>query len=71
MSLRPREILGLSGGRVEEGAVADLTLFAPEEAFTVDKDRFQSKGRNTPFHGWPLYGKVKYTVVDGTVTYQE
>lgn len=71
MSLRPREILGLGGGRVEEGAVADLTLFAPEEAFTVDKNSFQSKGRNTPFHGWPLYGKVKYTVVDGTVTYQE
>ena len=37
----------------------------------IDRDRFASKGRNTPFHGFSVRGRVKYTISEGNVIYQE
>ena len=53
------------------GRAADLTLFDPDEEWVVDASQFASKGRNTPFDGWKLKGKVKYTIVDGKMIYQD
>ena len=47
-----------------------MVIFDPEEEWTVDPERFASKGRNTPFAGRTLKGRVKYTVVGGEVIYQ-
>ena len=71
MSTTPADILRLSRGRMSLGAQADLVLFDPDEEWTVDPEQFASKARNTPFAGWKVKGKVKYTIVKGEVIYQD
>lgn len=71
MSLNPAKILGLSEkGSVSEGKVADLVVFDPDSTYRIDKDDFLSKGKNTPFDGYEVSGKVRYTLVDGQVVYE-
>ena len=71
MSYNPAKILGIDKGSLEEGKVADITIINPDEKFTVNKHEFESKGKNTPFDGYKLFGKVKYTIVDGQIVYSE
>ena len=71
MSAAPAEILGLKGGRIEVGAPADLTVADLNEEWTIDPDKFVSKGKNTPFGGTKVTGRIKYTVVDGEIKYEE
>ena len=71
MSTTPADILRLPRGRMSLGAQADLVLFDPDEEWTVDPEQFASKARNTPFAGWKMKGKVKYTIVKGEVIYQD
>ena len=70
-SSSPAALLGLSKGMLCVGRGADLVLFDPEEEWVIDKEQFVSKGRNTPFHGRTVRGKVKYTISRGTIIYQE
>ena len=71
MSYNPAKILGIEKGTLKEGSVADITIFDPDEEYTVDKNDFESKGKNTPFDGYKLFGKVKYTVLDGEIVYND
>ena len=71
MSTNPADILGLSRGHMSLGAAADLVIFDPNEEWTVDPEKFASKARNTPFAGWKLKGKVKYTIAGGKVIYTD
>ena len=71
MTLNPANILRISGGRLAVGGEADLTIFDPDEEWVIDPEQFASKGRNTPFAGRTVKGKVKYTVVSGKVIYQD
>lgn len=68
---RPARILGLPGGRLQAGALADLVLLDPEREWVVDPEQFCSKSRNTPFAGWTLRGKVLATLVEGRVVWME
>jgi dihydroorotase len=70
MSRNPATILDLEGGMLEEGGVADITLADLNKSYTVDAKKFFSKGKNTPFEGYKLYGVVEYTIVDGAVKYK-
>ena len=70
MSFAPAQILGLDGGEIKEGGVADLTIVDLNESFVVDPKAFVSKGKNNPFGGYKLDGVVKYTLVDGEVKYK-
>ena len=70
MSYNPAQILGLDGGEIKEGGVADLMIADIDEKWTVDPDNFVSKGKNNPFKGMELQGVVKYTIVDGEIKYQ-
>ncbi|MBE7067834.1 MAG: dihydroorotase [Clostridiales bacterium] len=70
MSYAPAKILGLEGGEIKEGGVADLTIADLNESFIVDPKNFVSKGKNSPFGGYELSGVVKYTIVDGEIKYQ-
>ena len=70
MSAAPARILGLDGGEIKEGGVADIMIADLDEKWTVDPEKFVSKGKNTPFGGYQLYGAVKYTIVDGVVKYK-
>jgi len=66
-STGPARCYNLPGGTLKVGSVADVTVFDPDRAVTVDAKRFQSKSRNTPFGGWKLRGVAVVTVVGGRV----
>jgi len=70
MTAEPARILGLDMGRLAVGCDADIVIFDPDEEWVVDPEQFASKGRNTPFGGHRLKGKVKYTIVGGNVIFQ-
>ena len=69
MSTAPAGILQLDAGSLRVGAPADIVLFDPEETWTGRPEAFASKGRNTPFAGWELKGRVRCTVVGGETVY--
>ena len=71
MSASPAALLGLDKGTLVPGRDADLVLFDPNQEWVIDKEQFVSKGRNTPFHGRTVRGKVKYTISRGNIIYQE
>ena len=65
MTVNPAKLYHLPQGRLQEGCPADLVIFEPEEEWIV-KD-YKSKASNSPFTGWKLKGKVKYTICDGKI----
>ena len=69
MSENPAKILGLEGGCLKEGGVADVMIADLGEEYVIDSREFVSKGKNTPFNGMKVFGKVKYTVVDGKIKF--
>lgn len=69
MSYNPAQILGLEAGSLEEGKPADIVIFDPAKTYVIDKNKFWSKGRNTPFDGRKVTGAVNTTIVDGKVVY--
>lgn len=71
MSISPRKRFGFAGGSLEDGQPADLTVLDLARHWTVDPEKFRSKGRATPFKGWTLKGKVIMTVVNGEIVYEE
>lgn len=70
MSSNPAKILGQKKGALGVGDDADIVIFDPEERWTVDPEKFRSRGRNTPFSGMTLRGRVKYTIVSGKIVYK-
>lgn len=58
------------GASIKEGEKADLTVFDLDEEYTVDPEKFHTKGRSTPFEGWKVYGKCLMTMVDGRIVYK-
>ncbi|MFQ5537077.1 MAG: dihydroorotase [Gemmatimonadota bacterium] len=70
MSCQPARAFGLPGGTLKPGSPADVTVFDAEERWQVDPARFHSRSRNTPFGGWELQGRVRYTLVEGRVVYE-
>jgi dihydroorotase len=71
MSCAPASILGVAGGSLRIGEVADITVIDPERQFTFLAEKGYSKGRNTPFDGWNLQGKAVLTILSGRITYQD
>lgn len=71
MSYNPATVLNLGGGELKEGAPADITVVDLNEKYVIDSKKFISKGKNTPFNGFEVYGKIICTLVDGIVKYAE
>ena len=69
MSYEPAKVLGLEGGEICEGGVADIAIVDLDADYVVDGEKFLSKGKNTPFNGYRVWGKVLKTLVDGKVKY--
>jgi len=64
-TVNPARLLGLARGTLSVGAVADVTVFAPDLHWQFDKNATASKSLNSPFYGWPLKGKAVATIVEG------
>ncbi len=71
MTLQPARILGLDKGTLETGKDADVTILDPAFEHTLDPQRFVSKGKNSPYGGRQVKGRVVATIVAGEVVMQE
>lgn len=70
MSTQCAKIVRLPRGTLAEGSVADVTIIDPELNWTIDKEQFQSKSRNCPFHGWEVKGRATHTLVGGQLKWK-
>jgi dihydroorotase len=66
----PARILGVDTGHLAVGAPADVCIFDPERRWTVEPGALKSQGKNTPFLGLELQGKVRYTLVSGQIVHE-
>lgn len=72
MSSAPAKRFGFSNkGKLEEGFDSDIVLVDLSQRYVIDKNKFYSKGKNTPFHNYECYGKIKKTFVNGILQYEE
>ena len=65
MSLVPAEILKIDRGHLTEGAWADVTIFDPKLEWKVEKDKLESKSKNSPFLGWKMKGRATEVICEG------
>jgi dihydroorotase len=66
----PAKVLGVASGRLAAGAPADLAVFDPAAEFRLTPEALKSQGKNTPFMGYSLSGRVRCTIVAGNVVYE-
>ncbi len=65
----PSAVINIRKGALNPGDQADIVIFDPERKVKIDRERFRSKSKNTPFNGWDLKGVVLYTIVNGNIVY--
>ncbi len=70
VTVNPAQILNIDAGHLTIGASADVCIFDPEHYWKVEAAALKSQGKNTPFLGMELQGKVLYTLVNGQIVYQ-
>jgi dihydroorotase len=70
VTARPAAILGIDAGHLAPGAAADLCLFDPGAPVRITAEHLQSQGKNTPFLGYELQGRVRCTLVGGEVVFE-
>jgi dihydroorotase len=70
MTTLPAAIIGVPKGTLKVGVDADVTLFDPNARYRIDKAKFRSKSRNTPFQGWDVTGRVVHTIVGGKTAFR-
>lgn len=71
MCVNPRKILNIPGGSLGKGDPADIAIFDPNEEWVVDPEKLHSKSHNTCFKGMTLKGRVKMTILNGNVVYED
>lgn len=69
LTISPAQAFGLAKGTLSPGADADVTIFDPSASWVVEPSNFRSKGRNTPFSGWTMKGRVHTTIAQGKIVY--
>lgn len=67
---KPATILGLKSGHLGLQAAADVCIFDPAQYWKIEPRALKSQGKNTPFNGMELAGKVRYTMLDGNIIYK-
>ncbi len=70
MTHQSAKIVRLNKGTLKVGADADITIIDPDLVWTIDKEQFQSKSRNSPFHGWEVKGRAIRTIVGGMTKWE-
>lgn len=72
MSEKPAKRFGLNNvGKIEVGYSSDLVLMQLGNENMIDINKFESMGKNTPFHGWSVYATIKETIVSGKTVWKE
>jgi dihydroorotase len=71
LSKNPANILDINKGTLQPGYIADIVIADPNEEYLIDVKEFVSKGKNTPFAGKKVKGRIKYTLVDGKVVFKD
>lgn len=71
LSYNPAKIIHFDRGSLAVGKIADIVIADPNKEYTIDVNEFVSKGKNTPFHGKKVKGKIITTIVAGKVVYNE
>jgi len=66
----PARVLGVRSGRLQPGSPADVIVFDPQAPFRVTAESLRSQGKNSPFLGHELAGRVRTTIVDGNIVYE-
>lgn len=69
-SVNPAKVLGIDRGDISVGKVADITIFNPNEEYEIHAADFKGKAKNMPYEGRIVCGKVKYTILEGKITYR-
>ncbi|MEQ1814482.1 MAG: dihydroorotase [Candidatus Nitrotoga sp.] len=70
VTINPAKILGQKMGHLTVGAHADLCIFDPKTSWKVTPSALKSQGKNTPFNGYEMQGRVRYTLLDGQIVSQ-
>ena len=71
ITINPAQLLGVKMGHLSVGAHADLCVFDPKAAWKVEPAALKSQGKNTPFNGYEMQGRVRYTLLDGQLVFQQ
>ncbi len=69
ITIHPAQLLGVKMGHLSIGAHADLCVYDPNTIWKVEPAALKSQGKNTPFNGYEMQGKVRYTLLDGQLVY--
>ncbi len=69
MSYNPAKVLGIEKGTLNVGKDADIVIINPDKEYDIDVNNFASKGKNTPFDGYKVFGEVTHTIYGGKVVY--
>jgi dihydroorotase len=69
LTINPARLLKLDRGTLAPGAIGDITLIDPRQAWKVDAEKFYSLSRNTPFNGWELPARATHTIVEGNMVW--
>ena len=69
MAEKPAKIIGIDKGTLSKGKQSDVTIIDPEAEYAIDVNKFFSKSRNCPYHGWKVKGKVEKTIVGGEIRF--
>jgi dihydroorotase len=70
MTEKPANIIGVDKGTLSVGKQADITIIDPKAEYEIDVNKFRSKSRNCPYHGWKVTGKVEKTIVGGEIRFE-
>jgi dihydroorotase len=69
VTINPAQLLGVKMGHLSVGAHADVCVFDPETTWKIEPAALKSQGKNTPFNGYTMQGRVRHTIVEGHVAY--
>ena len=70
ITVDPARVLGIDAGHLGIGATGDVCVFDPDAWWTVDRRSLRSQGKNTPFLGFELQGRTRFTLVGGQLVFE-
>ncbi|MDE2310749.1 MAG: dihydroorotase [Betaproteobacteria bacterium] len=71
VTINPALLLGQKIGHLSVGAHADICVYDPNSVWKVEPAALRSQGKNTPFNGYEMQGRVRYTLFDGQIVFQQ